>query len=97
MCLDLLLDAVAKEEELNVNADEVHAFIEELADQYTMEPEEAEANIDRQALEWKLKRDKALALVLNSAVCDEAAKAELDKKREEAMKKMSQEAEIAGR
>ena len=97
VCLDLLLDAVAKEEELNVNADEVHAFIEELADQYTMEPEEAEANIDRQALEWKLKRDKALALVLNSAVCDEAAKAELDKKREEAMKKMSQEAEIAGR
>lgn len=86
VCLDLLLDAVADEEKLDVNDDEVHRFIEDIAAQCNMEPEEAEANINKEPLIWKLRRDKALALVLDSAVTDEAAKAELDAARAEAAK-----------
>ena len=94
VCVDLLLDAVSTKEKIDVNQDEIHQFIEELADQYGIAPEEAEANIDRNALIWKLKRDKALRLILDSAVTDQAAKEELDRKREEARKKMEEDVEI---
>ena len=97
VCLDLLLDAVAKEEEISVNADEIHQFIEELADQYGIEPQEAEANIDKELLAAKLQRDKALALILNNAVTDEAAKAELDAKRKAAREKLKEEAKVQGK
>lgn len=94
VCVDLLLDAVSRKEGLDINQDEVHQFIEELADQYGIAPEEAEANIDRDALVWKLKRDKALRLILDSAVTDEAAKIELDQKRKELRENMEKHVEI---
>ena len=94
VCVALLLDAVARAESLEVNQDEIHQFIEELADQYHMAPEEAEANIDREALLFKLKRDKALALILNSAVTDAKGKEALDKARKAAREKIEQDVEI---
>lgn len=94
VCVDLLLDAVSRKEGLDINQDEVHQFVEELADQYGIAPEEAEANIDRDALVWKLKRDKALRLILDSAVTDEAAKKELDQKRKELRENMEKHVEI---
>lgn len=96
VCLDLLLDAVAKEEKIEVGPDEVHQFIEEIAAQANMEPEEAEANINKEPLIWKLQRDKALMLILNSAVTDEEAKKKLDAKRAEAMEKAKAAAQVSG-
>ncbi|MBQ9059790.1 MAG: hypothetical protein IJ128_01430 [Firmicutes bacterium] len=86
VCLDLLLDAVAAEEDIQVSDDEVHQVIEEIAAQANMEPEEAEANINKAPLIWKLQRDKALALILNSAVTDEEGKKRLDEERAKARK-----------
>lgn len=94
VCMDLLLDAVSKKEGLEVTEDEIHHAIEEIADQYGVEPDEAETHIDRDALVWKLKRDKALRLILDSAVTDEAAKAELDQKKKEEKERMEKEVEI---
>ena len=68
--------------------------VEELADQYGIAPEEAEANIDPEALNWKLKRDKALRLILDSAVTDEEGKKELDRRREDLKKDMEKRVEI---
>ena len=61
-----------------------------------MEPEEAEANINKEPLIWKLQRDKALMLILNSAVTDEEAKKKLDAKRAEAMEKAEAAAQVSG-
>lgn len=94
VCVDLLLDAVAEKEKLTVTADEIHSFIEELADHYQLSPEEAEAGIDRDALTAKLKRDKALALILNSAVTDYEGKAALDAARKAAKDKADQPVEV---
>lgn len=73
VCVDLLLDGVAVKEGIDISHDEVHQFVEDLAGHHGMEPEEVEANIDREILEWKLRRDKALALILNSGVTDREA------------------------
>lgn len=94
VCIDLLLDAVAVKEKIRVNSDEVHRAMEELADRYGITPEEAEANIDRDAFVGKMCRDKALALILNSAETDYAAKEALDRKREEAKAAMEEKVEI---
>lgn len=94
VCMDLLLDAVSKKEGLEVTEEEIHHAIEEIADQYGVEPDEAETHIDRDALVWKLKRDKALRLILDSAVTDEAAKAELDQKKKEEKERLEKEVEI---
>ena len=94
VCLDLLLDAVSAEENLEVSTDEIHSFIEELAGRYNVEPEEAEANIHKDLLADKLKRDKALALILDSGVTDEAAKKKLDEARAEARRQMEENARI---
>jgi len=85
---------VAAKEKICVNSDEVHRAMEELADRYGITPEEAEANIDRDAFVGKMCRDKALALILNSAETDYAAKEALDKKREEAKAAMEEKVEI---
>ncbi len=94
VCMDLLLDAVARAEQLEVTQEEEHRFIEELAEKYGMEPEEAEAGIDKDALLYKLKRDKALTLILNSAVTDEEGKKALDQARKEAKEKLNQDVAI---
>ena len=94
VCIDLLLDAIAEREKVSVNSDEIHAAIEELASKYSIEADEAEANIDRDAFAGKLRRDKALALILNSAATDWEAKAALDRKRAEAAAKLKAEVEV---
>ena len=91
---DLLLSAVAEKEKIEVGSDEYHAAIEELASSYGIEPEEAAANIDRDAFTGKLRRDKALALILNSAVTDYKAKEELDRKIAEARAGIDKEVQI---
>ena len=94
VCVDLLLDAVAAKEKLTVDSNEYHEAMEELAEKYGISAEEAEANIDRDAFTGKLKRDKALALILNSAVTDYPAKEELEKKRAEAKARMEEQVEV---
>ena len=74
VCLDLLLDAVASEENLEVSDGEIRHAVEEIAAQCGAEPEEAESSIDLRALKWKLLRDKAAALVIDSACTDEEAR-----------------------
>lgn len=94
VCLDLLLDAVAAEEKIDVTDDEIHQFIEQIAAQVNMEPEEAEANINKDPLIWKMKRDKALELILNSAVTDEEGKKVMDEKRKKAREKAEAETKV---
>ena len=94
VCIDLLLDAVAREEKITVDSSEFHEAMEELASRYDISPEEAEANIDRDAFTGKLERDKALRMILNSAVTDYEAKADLDKKRAQARAKMEEGVEV---
>ena len=91
VCLDLLLMGVAEEKKIEISAEEVHAFITELADRYQMQEEEVEANISKEPLIDKLKRDKALAYILSSAVTDEAGKAERERKQKEAREKGTDE------
>ncbi|MBQ2678275.1 MAG: hypothetical protein IJF96_05175 [Firmicutes bacterium] len=88
VCVDLLLDAVAEEEGIEVDANELHQTIESIADQCNMTPEEVEAKMDMDPLRWKLQRDKALMLVLSAGETDEEARAERIKKQEEQQKKM---------
>lgn len=71
VCVDLLLDAVAQKERITVSAPELRAAVEEIAEQCHMEPEEVEAQIDKQPLIWKILRDKALVQILDSAGTDE--------------------------
>ncbi|MBE6046157.1 MAG: hypothetical protein E7221_05580 [Clostridiales bacterium] len=94
VCLDLLLDAVAAEKKIEITPAEVRQFIEEIAAQAGMEPEEAEANINKDPLIWKLKRDKALVLILNSAVTDEEGKKKLDEARAKAREKAAKAAVV---
>ena len=77
VCLDLLLDAVASEEKLEVSDHEVREAVESIAAQCSVEPEEAEAGLDIRALEWKLLRDKAAAVVIDSAKTDEELRSRL--------------------
>ncbi len=74
-CLDLLLDAVAKEESLTVDAAEVRNSIEDIAARCNMSPEEVENKMDLEPLRWQLLRDKAMVLVLDSAETDEILRA----------------------
>lgn len=78
VCLDLLLDAVAEKEKLEITDAEIRHAVEGIAAQCGVEPEEAEAELDRKALEWKLLRDKAAALVLDSAKTDEELRSRLE-------------------
>ncbi|MBQ6582750.1 MAG: hypothetical protein IJH77_02855 [Mogibacterium sp.] len=75
VCVDLLLDAVAKKEGITVSPLELHNAIEEIADQVNMTPEEVENKMDIEPLRWKLARDKAMVLILNSAGTDEELRA----------------------
>lgn len=81
VCLDLMLDAVAEKEKLGITDDEIRQAVEGIAAQCGVEPEEAEAELDRKALEWKLLRDKAAALVLDSAKTDEELRSRLEAER----------------
>lgn len=94
VCADLLFDAVARQEKIQITDEEVRHFIETLADQYGISVQEAEEHIDRDALTEKLKWEKAKRLILDSAVTDETAKQELDQKKKALREKMKKDAEI---
>ena len=82
VCIDLMLDAVAEKEKLDITDAEIRHAVEGIAAQCGVEPEEAEAELDRKALEWKLLRDKAAALVLDSAKTDEELRSRLEAERD---------------
>ncbi|MBQ6622233.1 MAG: hypothetical protein IJH75_05315 [Mogibacterium sp.] len=82
VCVDLLLDAVSAKEGITVSSSELHDAVEEIAAQVNMTPEEVENKMDLEPLRWKLARDKAMMLILNSASTDEALRAKLIKEAE---------------
>ena len=71
VCVDLLLDKVASEEELRVDDQELHSALEEIAAQVNMTCEEVEEKMDVEPVRQKMMRDKALVLILDSAATDE--------------------------
>ncbi len=68
VCQDLLLDAVAKEEKLEVSHKELMDYIEHIAIQCNMEVEEVMGQIDTEPIRWQILREKARTLILNSAL-----------------------------
>ena len=71
VCVDLLLDSVAEKEHIGVNDTELHEALENIGSQVNMSSEEVEEKIDTDPVRWKLMRDKALTMILDSAVTDE--------------------------
>lgn len=65
---DLLLDAVGEAEEIGITADELVDAFMNIGKQCGIDLEEVKASVDRELLEWQLKRDKAKKLILDSAV-----------------------------
>lgn len=65
---DLLFEAVAAAEGLAVTQDELEAEVARLAARYQVTAEELAGALDSEALRRKLLRDKACALILDSAV-----------------------------
>ena len=79
--MDLMLDAVAEKEMLGASEEEMHHYLEELAELHAVKPEELEAKISKESMIWMLKHDKALTLILDSARTDEEDKKKLDEER----------------
>ena len=65
---DLLLDAVAKAENLKVGSAELNEVLQDIAQQCDMEFEEIAASIDTRPVKDQILRDKARKLILESAV-----------------------------
>ncbi len=65
---ELLLDAVAKAENLEVSEDELKAEMETMGKTYGMKAEEVEKYIDKEALTEQLLRNKAKAVITDSGV-----------------------------
>lgn len=65
---ELLLDAVAKAENLEVSEDEMKAEMETMGKNYGMKAEEVEKYIDKEALTEQLLRRKATAVISDSGV-----------------------------
>ncbi|MCQ4637051.1 trigger factor family protein [Anaerovorax odorimutans] len=70
---DLLFDAVAQAERLTVYQDEMDAELNQIARQYQMELEDVIEGVDPEPIRWKLLRDRACKLILESAVCGDNA------------------------
>jgi len=75
VCLDLLLDAVAEKEQIELNPQELQDALEDIAARCNMEVDDVAKQMDVKPLEWQLKRDRARALILDSGVTDEEARA----------------------
>lgn len=65
---ELVLDAVAEEEGLQVSRDELDEMISALCTQYGLTRDKLLSQIDEQALVFQLLRSKAAALILDSAM-----------------------------
>jgi len=65
---DLLLDAVGEAESIVVTPEELEEAFVELGRQCGIGAEQVKASVDGDILQWKLKRDKARKLILESAV-----------------------------
>lgn len=70
---DLLLEAVAKAEGLEVTEREISEMVARIAEQCGMEPDEALPQIDLEPVRQQLLRDQACRLLLDSAETDRAA------------------------
>ncbi len=68
VCIDLLLDAVAEKEKLEVSQRELLDYLEQIAAQCNMEVEEVMAKIDTAPIRWQMLRDKARTLIIESAL-----------------------------
>lgn len=67
-CFDLLLNAVAKEEQFTVTDSDLHQVYSEIAQQCELEIEEVLAAIDTRAVQEQLLRDKARHFILDNAI-----------------------------
>ncbi len=78
---EVLLDAVAKAENLEVTEDDLKAEIEEMAKTYSMKAEDVDKYVDKAALTEQLLRRKATAVITDSgvAVAPKAAEPEAEK------------------
>lgn len=65
---DLLLDAVAEAENLKATAEEIEVKYLRIAEQYGMDVMQIKKAVNTGSVEWQLRRDKALQLILESAV-----------------------------
>lgn len=65
---DLLLNEVAKKENLSVSASEIQAAFYEISNQCDVEIDEVTANIDQQLVYEQLLRDKARHFILDNAI-----------------------------
>ena len=70
---DLLLDAVAEAEKIEVSEEEMEAAYLRTAEQYGMDITQLRTMVKTGAVEWQLRRDKARQIILESAVLTEAA------------------------
>lgn len=65
---DLLFDAVAEKERLTVYQDEMDAELKKIAGQYNVAFDDVVEAVDTEPIRWKLLRDRACKLILDSAV-----------------------------
>ena len=64
---DLLYDAVAVKEQLEVKDTEVGQLLDQLSQTYGVDREELEQRLDLEALRWQIRRDKARQLIIDRA------------------------------
>lgn len=65
---EILLDAVAKAENLEASEEEIKAELETLAKNYSMSAEDVEKYVDKEALTEQIIRNKAIAVITDSGI-----------------------------
>jgi FKBP-type peptidyl-prolyl cis-trans isomerase (trigger factor) len=70
--LDLLLDAVAEAEKIEVTAEETEEAYLRIAEQYGMDVTRIKTAVNAGSVEWQLRRDKARQIIVESAIHTEA-------------------------
>ena len=66
--MDLLIDEVAKRERLEISEEELKKAVDLIADMSAMAPEEVVRTVGEDAIRARLIRDKARAMIVDSAV-----------------------------
>ena len=66
--MDLLIDEVAEREKLEIGPEEMKKALDLIADMYSMAPDEVLRMVGEEALRARLIRDKARAMIVDSAV-----------------------------
>lgn len=82
--LDLAVNAIIKEENLEVSDEEVEQQYKDLAEKYSMDVEELKKYLDVMSVRTQLIREKAIHVVVDSAKAIKPAKKEEAEKKEEA-------------